>query len=114
VSNQRASDRAFKMPVKYRLIRDNQRTLKCMYDTPKGIKPCLTKFRVKIVEPGVYERECKNCHRISYFALVETGKEVDGLKLLRFNWLTPRAASLLRKAALEDTVDLGIARNVSA
>ena len=51
MANQRLINQAIKLSVPYKLIKDNQRVLKCSYDTPKGLKPCLTRFRVKIIEP---------------------------------------------------------------
>lgn len=106
MASQRHLDQAIKLPVLYKLIKDNQRTLKCSYDTPKGAKPCLTRFRVKIIEPDVYERKCPKCNQVSYFQLIETGTVVDGLRLLRFKWITKKTADKMSAAFLKDCVDL--------
>lgn len=107
----RAKARAYKMPKRWTLIKDNQRVLKCYYQTAKGMKPCLTKFRVKLVEPGFYTRVCPQCGQTSWFKLEETEQVKDGLPALRFRWATQQEAEEAWEREEETIVDLGIARN---
>lgn len=107
--SQRLAQQAIKLPPRYRLIKDNQRTLKCTHG--KKNVPCLTRFRVKEIEPGVYNRTCPVCKQVSYFQLVLSGGEHEGLPLLRFHWLTKQEADSIESAFLATTVDIGICRN---
>lgn len=113
MGNRRLAERAMKLPKEYRMIKDNQRVLKCSYGTGKGRKPCLTRIRVREVEPGFYSRTCSNCGTVWWFELIETGQVIDGLKCLRFQWRSEQYVNEQMARFKEDTVDIGIARGVA-
>lgn len=103
----RNQERATKLTGVWRLIKDNQRTLKCR----RGNTPCLTRFRVKEVEPGFYSRACRSCGGMSWFKLEPTGMvDGTGLKLLRFRWSDAKEAASVEAASIAEYVDLGISR----
>lgn len=114
--SQRLIERAMRLPPKYRVIKDNQRTLLCTHGKGKKAKPCLTRFRVKEFYPGVYDRVCPTCGETSYFELFKSGgvDPATNLPLLRFKWLTKQEADSIESAFLANTVDVGLWRGISA
>lgn len=106
--NQRAIERAMRLPPTHKLIKDNQRTLLCK----RGKTPCLTRIRIKVIEPGLFNRTCPKCGKVSWFTLVEvSGRSKDGLPLLRFHWVTTEEAHSMERASADECIDLGIARS---
>jgi hypothetical protein len=106
MSSARQRARAFKMPQRWFLIKDNQRVLPCK----RGKKPCLTRIRVRTVEPGPQSRKCPSCGTVHWFNLVETTQVRDGLTGLRFKWATEDKVRREVDDFLSQTEDIGISR----
>ena len=87
-----------------------------MLTCKRGKTPCLTRIRIRTVEPGFQERVCPSCGESSWFELRPTTQVKpgpDGEQIgLRFQWADE--ADVKQQVAeflIGQAVDIGIARN---